>query len=105
VIESLPKTSDLIAETGYSKRISWVDKTNFVALKTEFYDPNGKLLKTATSSNIKLVDSEKMKWQALLLNVTNHQTGGKTIVTLDTFDANKPVDDKYFSVRYLEKEE
>lgn len=105
VVESLPKTADLVTETGYSKRISWIDKNNFVALKTEFYDPSGKLLKTATSSNIKLVDTDKKKWQAMLLNVTNHQTGGKTIVTLDTFEANKAVDDKYFSVRYLESEE
>jgi uncharacterized protein len=105
VIESVPKSNDIAADSGYSKRISWVDKDSFVAIKVEFYDLAGASLKTADSTELKQVDAKHKKWQPMLVKVKNHQTGGSTFVKMEKFEANTKVGDEYFSVRYLEKEE
>jgi hypothetical protein len=105
VVESVPKSPDIAVDSGYSKRVSWIDKDSFVALKVDFYDPAGALLKTADSSELKQVDIKNRKWQPMLVQVKNHQTNGSTIVKMEKFDANTKVGDEYFSVRYLEKEE
>lgn len=105
VVESVPKSPDVAVDSGYSKRVSWIDRDSFVALKVDFYDPAGALLKTADSSELKQVDIKNKKWQPMLVQVKNHQTNGSTIVKMEKFDANTKVGDEYFSVRYLEKEE
>lgn len=104
VVESVPKSPDIAVDSGYSKRVSWIDKDSFVAIKVDFYDPAGTLLKTADSSELKQVDIKNRKWQPMLVQVKNHQTNGSTIVKMEKFDANTKVSDEYFSVRYLEKE-
>ncbi len=105
VIESIPKSSDIANQSGYSKRLQWLDKNSAIALKTEFYDLGGALLKTSINSDLKLVDAKNKKWQTMTVQVKNHQTGGSTIVKLDKFDIATPVSDDYFATRYLEKEE
>lgn len=105
VVESLPKTAEVGRDSGYSKRINWVAKDSFVALKTDYYDAAGALLKTAESQDVKLVDAKNKKWQSMLILVKNHQTGHSTSIKLDDFKANTTVAEDYFSVRYLEKEE
>jgi predicted RND superfamily exporter protein len=105
VIESVPKSPEVASESGYSKRVTWVAKDNFVALKVDFSDPAGNPLKTAESSEVKRVDPKKGKWQAMLVKVKNHQTEHTTFVSFDKFEANATVADNIFSVRFLEREE
>jgi len=105
VMESLPASAEVAMTSGYSKRINWIAKDNFVSVKTEFYDAAGKLLKTADNTDIKLVDAKGKKFQAMLVLMTNHQTGHATKVKLENFKANGLVSDEFFSMRYLEKEE
>ena len=49
VIESLPKNDEVKNNTGYSKRVSWVRKDNFIAVRTDFWDIGGQPLKTVTA--------------------------------------------------------
>jgi predicted RND superfamily exporter protein/outer membrane lipoprotein-sorting protein len=105
VVESVPKSSEVAAESGYSRRVSWVAKESFVALKVEFYDLAGVLLKTADNSDFRQVDTQHRKWLPMLVQVKNHQTGHGTTVKIDKLDVNTSIGDDYFSVRYLEKEE
>jgi predicted RND superfamily exporter protein len=105
LIESVPKSAAIAQESGYSKRISWIHKEHFFAIKIDFYDTAGVLLKTVNNSDLKEVDTKHKKWQAMLVSVKNHQTGGSTIIKLDKFDANGKVNDDFFSLRYLEKEQ
>lgn len=106
VIESIAKNEQVSKDSGYSKRINWLNKTNFVAEKTEFYDRSGKLLKTVENADIRLVDEANQKWQAMKVSAKNHQTGHSTRVHFDEYKANtQAVNTDYFSMRYLEKEE
>jgi uncharacterized protein len=105
VVESTPKTPEVAGDSGYSKRVSWVGKENFVSLKIEFHDAGGALLKTLENSQLKLVDAALKKYQPMEIVVKNHQTGHATYVTMARFEANTPVAESYFVASYLEKEE
>lgn len=62
--------------SGYTKRIVWIDKAEYRVLKTDFYDRKNSLLKT-------LVNSEYQQylgkyWRANSMNMQNHQNGKST---------------------------
>ncbi|SFU53518.1 outer membrane lipoprotein-sorting protein [Pseudoduganella namucuonensis] len=105
VVESTPRTPEIAADSGYSKRVNWIARDNSVALRTEFYDANGNLLKTADNAEVRQVDAKHGKWQAMAVSVKNHQTGHKTLIKLTRFEAKGNVADDYFTTRYMEKEE
>ncbi len=105
VVESAPKTPEVANDSGYSKRVSWVGKENFVSLKVDFYDAGGALLKTLENSRLKLVDAALKKYQPMDIVVKNHQTGHTTYLTMERFEANTPVAESYFVTGYLEREE
>ena len=105
VVESTPKTPEIASDSGYSKRISWVGKENFVSLKIDFHDAAGALLKTLENSQLNLVDAALKKYQPMDIVVKNHQTGHATYLKMVRFEANTPVAESYFSASYLEKEE
>lgn len=105
VVESTPARADVARDSGYSKRVSWIAKNSFVALKVDFYDAAGRLLKTMENSDIRPVEGAQGRWQPMSVKVRNHQTGHTTVVSFDSFKANTGVGDEYFSSRYLEKEQ
>lgn len=105
VIESLPKSPLVAEESGYSKRTSWVGRQNHSAIKVEMLDPGGALLKTVISSDWRLVDPARGKWQAMTLSAKNSQTGHSTTIVIDRFDANVEIAENVFSQRYLERED
>ena len=105
VIESLPKNPQVAEESGYSRRTSWVARRHHSALKVEMLDAAGAALKTVISSDLRLVDAARGKWQAMKLTAKNIQTGHSTTITLDRFDANVDIAEDVFSQRYLEREE
>ena len=105
VVESMPKTPEIGADSGYSKRVSWVAKDSGVSVKVEFHDMAGALLKTLENSNVMLVDAKQNKFQPMQVQVKNHQTGHSTYLKFEQFVANQPVGEAYFAAGYLEKEE
>ena len=104
VIESLPKSEAVRSSNGYSKRVSWLRKDNLMAVKVDYWDESGQLLKTSTFSDIQLVDQKRGKWQAMRLEASNVQTGHRTVIKFDNFKANQQVKDEFFTTRYMEKE-
>jgi outer membrane lipoprotein-sorting protein len=62
--------------SGYSKRISWVDKMEYRLQKVEFYDRKQSLLKTLTFKGYQQY-LEKF-WRADSMDMINHQTGKST---------------------------
>jgi hypothetical protein len=104
VIESTPKDATIKTNTGYSKRIGWIQKDNFVTVKAVSYDEAGELLKEAKYSHWKEVDTVKHKWQAGILEAKNLQTGHSTVIAIDQFKVNNGVKDDFFTTRYMEQQ-
>ena len=104
VIESVPKDDVVKRDSGYSKKITWVRKDNFLEAKVEYYDVTGRLLKTQTASDHKLVEPATRRWIALKREMINHQTGHKTIINFGHVEAGIAVADDLFTTRYIERE-
>jgi predicted RND superfamily exporter protein/outer membrane lipoprotein-sorting protein len=103
VIESTPKTDAIKESSGYSKRVGWVRKDNFVTIKGEFWDQAGQPLKTSTASDVRLVDPERDKWQAMRLEAANSQTEHRTIIQFDNFTVKPDIEGNFFTTRYMEQ--
>jgi hypothetical protein len=104
VIESVPSTDTVKANSGYSKKMTWVRKDNFLEAKVEYYDVSGRLLKTQLVRDHKLVEPDTQRWFALYREMTNHQTGHKTVLRFDGTDSAAQVPDDFFTTRYVERE-
>lgn len=72
-VERIPKDKD----SGYSKQILWIDKEYLSALRIDFYDRKGKLLKTADFKSFKKYGN---KWRSDRMEMVNRQTGKKSNV-------------------------
>lgn len=102
VIESTPKTPQVADTSGYSKRISWIDKRSYVAVRTDIFDRQGAFLKRLTQEDVREVDPKNHRWQPMRLVAENAQTNHKTIIELKNFRANVGVSDAAFTPQALE---
>ena len=105
MIASSPGSPEIQESSGYSKRVQWIKAYSFVAVKGEFFDPAGRLLKTITASDIRRVDSEKDRWQAMRLEAVNKQTGHSTIIQMENFRANQGLLAQAFAAGELDREQ
>lgn len=99
LVEATPKNEAMAESTGYSKRIFSTDKERWVYVKMEFWDRQGKELKTTTIEDWKQYDG---MWRGDKVTVENHQKKSKTIVTFPKREMNKGLGDDSFSKRALE---
>ena len=103
-LEMVPVDDDTADENGFSKKIGWIGKNDFVIRKAEFYDFSGMHFKTLTSSDIKLIDTEKNKYRPLMMKMENHENGRKSILEIKEIVLNRNVGEEYFTQRYLSRE-
>ena len=71
VVERKP----LYENSGYKRQVSWIDTTDFLFRKIEFYNQDDHLLKTLTLAKYQRQDNH---WRAHELLMVNHQTGRST---------------------------
>lgn len=102
-IESIPLNDDIADEDGYSKKIVWVGKKDFVTRKGVYYDYDGELFKELTAKNIKCIEPKNKKFQATEITMKNIQNNRKSIMSIEKIIFNPSVKDEYFTTRYLEK--
>jgi negative regulator of sigma E activity len=100
VIESKPKDDKIRDESGYSRKVIWLDATSHVERKVEYYDLSGKLLKTQRAFDIQQIEPSRSI--PLRREMINNQTGHKTLYQLEhiTRDRNN---EELFTVRNLER--
>jgi hypothetical protein len=103
-IEWIPIDDDIAEENGFSRRMTFIGKQDFVIRKSVYYDLDGELLKELVIHNIKELDSENHKFRAMHLEMTNHQNGRKSVLINEKLEFSPSVQDDYFTTRYLERE-
>jgi len=99
VIESKPKDGKTREESGYSRKVIWLDATSHVERKVEYYDLSGTLLKTQRAFDIQQI--EPSRWIPLRREMVNHQTGHKTLYQLEHITRDRSNED-FFTARNLE---
>ena len=90
-IESIPSTKKEKKESGYGKRIMWVDQSNFFTLKVEYYDHHDRHIKTSIFEDIRplagqLFRSFKVTWNRIRHKTTTVMVYGK--IDLETIHKN-----------------
>jgi outer membrane lipoprotein-sorting protein len=102
-LEITPATKAIADENGYSKKIGWVAKADYVTRKTEFYDLEGKLLKVMITAKVQLLDEKAKKYQPVDISMENKQNGRSSSFVMEKIVFNPKVKDEYFTTDYLEK--
>ena len=94
VIEMVPKEKDYM----YSRKLKWIDRTEFIDYRTDFFDRKGRFLKRQT------IDWKNMDgvWVVTRMEVKNDQTGHGTIVEITDIKLNSEVSEGEFTKRKLE---
>ncbi len=88
-LESYPRYE----HSGYNKLITWIDKEHYRALKIEYYDKKGDLLKTQSITGFRRYEDKY--WRADTLVMENHQAGKSTKLSVRQYD---------FGVAYTEND-
>ena len=99
-MQAIPKTPAIAKELGYGRSEFWVDTSNWIVLKADYWTPKGQHLKTLTASDIRQVQGI---WTRHRLEIQNHKTGHHTLFEFSNVDYQTPVPDRSFSQQALRR--
>ena len=95
-IQLIPKPNTAVV---YSKLIMWIDKKDYLQLKTESYDDDGKLVNTLTGSDIKMMGGRLLPTSMEI--VPADKPGHKTIITYKSREYDVAISDDFFSTQNM----
>ena len=103
-IEIIPKDDDIADENGFSKKISYIGKQNYVIRKVVYFDLDEELHKEFTVYEIKELDIQNRKYRLMHIEMENKQSDRKSIMKVEKIQFKPNVKNEYFTTRYLERE-
>lgn len=103
-IEWTPLDDDIADEVGFSKRISFIGKTDYVLRKSIYFDLDEELHKEMNVYEIKELDTKNHKYRLMHLEMENKQNDRKSILKVDQVQFSPNTKDDFFTTRYLERE-
>ena len=95
VIES---TIDPKSGSQYGKLVTWVRKSDFVALRTRFFDKDGKLVKTLYARKVRPIDGKPVVVEARMQSENRHATE----LIIDSMERKDDLADSLFTPGALE---
>ncbi|MFT6153652.1 MAG: hypothetical protein ACJA0E_001667 [Bermanella sp.] len=87
--------------SGYTRRVAFIDKTEYRAVKIDFYDRKNSLLKTMENSGYQQYLGKF--WYPNLSKMTNHQTGKITRLEYGNYEFKVGLQDKEFTKNSLKR--
>ncbi len=103
LIQAVPRTKQVIEETGYTKSVLFVRQDNYVVIRAVHWVSESDRLKYFDVKKLELIDNI---WVATEIHMTTKQgknTLHKTILTYRNVRFNQNLSDDLFTVRRLEK--
>jgi len=97
VIEQYPVDEN----SGYTRRVVWVDGMEYRFKKIDFYDRKNTLLKTLTFNDYQMYAGKY--WRADEMMMLNHQNGKTTRLKWSNYDFNIALNDKDFNKNSLKR--
>ncbi|NNC96082.1 MAG: outer membrane lipoprotein-sorting protein [Chitinophagales bacterium] len=92
-IEMIPKEDAVVV---WSKVIVYIDKTDFIQMRSEMYDEEGFLVNTLLASDIKNMDDHLIATK--LEVIPSDKEGNKTLMTINTIEFDIEIADDFFTV-------
>ncbi|MDA8125266.1 MAG: outer membrane lipoprotein-sorting protein [Deltaproteobacteria bacterium] len=99
VVEAIPANDAKKQESGYSKRIMWIENVNLTTLKTEFYDRRDKLQKVQTNHEFANVGGTVWRPKKSLMD--NKEKNHKTVTSTTAREINTALDSSTFTERFI----
>ncbi len=87
--------------SGYTRRIVWLDKSEYRIQKIDFYDRKDSLLKTLSYADYKQFLNKY--WRPMAMNMVNHQNGKSTELIWNNFKFRIGLSDKDFNRNSLKR--
>jgi outer membrane lipoprotein-sorting protein len=97
-IELLPLPD---AAVVWGKLILFIDKKEYLQLRTEMYDEDGTLVNIMNASDIKTMGGRSLATLSELIPV--QKKGQKTLMILKSIEFDKPIDDSFFTTQNMKK--
>ncbi len=91
-IVMIPKEN---AAVVWGKVIVWISKTDFIEVKSEFYDEQNVLINTINGYDVKQYGSRKLPSRVEVIPAD--KPNQKTVMTVISNDFDKPIDESFFS--------
>jgi len=85
----------------WGHQIRWIDKKDFLFLKSELYDEDSYLVRTETGSEIKLMDGRLVTSRIELIPA--EEEGRKTIIEMKDMKFNEPIKESFFSQQNMKR--
>lgn len=95
----LESTAGAAAEGSYSKLRMWIRKTDFIPLRTQFFDASGNLKKTLYVRRTQDIEGKPTVVEALMKSADGHQTE----LVVDSISPKKDFPDSTFSPLNLDR--
>ena len=101
VIESTPVSTGKEDEYGFSKKISFIEKSTYLVKKMEFYDFDGQLSKLIEIRGTKEVYNNKyMITNMIAKNLSN---GRNSEINISEIRTGSQINDEIFTLAYIER--
>lgn len=97
-VEMIPREE---APVVWGKVLVWIDKEDFIQLKTEFYDEDGYLVNTMLGKNIKMLGGKKLA--SLLEVIPAEEDGHKTQVEYLEMEFDTSIPESFFSQQNMKR--
>jgi hypothetical protein len=103
VIESIP-----LSEAAFTRRISWIDRENFLPLKADYYDAQNQLQRIFTADIIEDIavgegDDRRIYPTVMKRTMRNVRTGHRTEVYVESVSYDLGLEDADFSERRMRR--
>jgi len=89
------------AAVVWGQLVMWVDKKDYVEIKTEFYDENGDLINTFNSFDIKQFGKRRLA--ARMEVIPADKPDQKTVMTVLKYDFETPIEESFFSQQNMKR--
>lgn len=97
VVEQYPVDKN----SGYKRRIVWIDQSAYRMHKTEFYNRRDALLKTLTAGAYEQYEAKH--WRPTEMEMINHQSGKSTLLQWSNYAFKTGLDDSDFNKNTLKR--
>ena len=98
---AVPADDEVADNDGYSKRVSWVDKSDYFSYKSVFYDFDDILFKEITMSGYEEMGDGKYIIRRMEAN--NLDNGRRSVMTIDQLQKGSELTENSFAPSALEK--
>jgi hypothetical protein len=100
-IESVCNDETKKEQYGFSKRITYICKENYLASKIEYYDLSGELLRVESIKNYK--KQSNGSYFAFNMEMKNVQNNRSSVMTIDKFQLGSNLSEAQFTPAMIEK--